>query len=181
VLLAAATLAGCGSAPTRDVRATIVDEEGAPIPEAVFYAEAYDDSGAFAFLSARAGQAGEVPDSAREPLKIGWRGGARIALAAFAPGRRPAVLRDPGGRIESDGAVLVLEPAAPLEGELAVAALAFPFEDDPLLAVLAAAPEHARLRRALREVYGALEASGARPLTPNEERKLRALEELERR
>jgi hypothetical protein len=140
-LLALLTIACSDLASTRDVRVTILDGAGNPVPGAIFYAEAYDDSGAFAFLIARAGEAGEVPDSAREPLKIPWRRGARIALAAFAPGRRPAVLRRPEGRLATDGAVLVLEPARSAEPGVtssgALADLHFPFEDDPALAARA--------------------------------------------
>jgi hypothetical protein len=142
-----AAAAGCGAPTTRDVRATILDEQGEPVPGAVFYAEAYDEHGPFAFLSARAGTAGEVPDTAREPLKLAWKGGAKVALAAFAEGYRPAVLRDPAGYVESDGALLVLvrgEEADPA----AVADLGFPFAGRAELAAQAAAPEHDALRLA---------------------------------
>ena len=54
-------LASCSTTPsTRDVRVTIVDEAGDPLPGAVFYVEAYDESGPFAFLTARAGEAKEA-------------------------------------------------------------------------------------------------------------------------
>jgi hypothetical protein len=156
--------AGCGAPKTRDVRATILDEEGRPVPGAVFYAEAYDATGPFAFLSARSGTAGEVPDSAREPLKLPWRGGARVALAAFADGFRPAVRRDPTRPVESDGALLVLvrgdeaDPAA-------VEELGFPFTAGgapPALAEAASAPEHAPLR----EAFARARAARAEPVAP---------------
>ena len=71
-------LTGCGDAPpSRDLRVTIVDPEGRPIPGAVFYAEARDDSGAFACLVALAGDAGEVPDVAWKAAGLGWRPGSR--------------------------------------------------------------------------------------------------------
>lgn len=111
--LAGVIVAGCADlAPTRDVRASIVDENASPLPGAIFYVEVRDEAGAFDYQWAIAGRAGEVPDSAREPLKIPWRRGARLAMAAFAPGRRPFVLAETDGRILSDGAVLTLEPGA---------------------------------------------------------------------
>ena len=64
-------LASCADlTKTRDVRVTIVNERGEPISGAIFYVEAADDRGAFAFLWARSGLAGEVPQSAREPLEL---------------------------------------------------------------------------------------------------------------
>lgn len=149
--LVALALPGCGRLEsTRDVRVTILDEAGNPLPGAVFYVEAYDDDGPFAFLAARAGDAGEVPDQAREPLKLPWRRGAHLALAAFAPGRRSAVHRDPGRRLESDGVVLTLVAAATPaeEWQPAVAKLGFPFAGDSALAAKAGRPEFAFLREA---------------------------------
>jgi hypothetical protein len=174
-LAGAIALSACGGPSTRDVRVTILDEDGAPVPGAVFYAEAYDADGPFAFLSAVAGMAGEVPDSAREAAKIAWRPGARIALAAFAPGYRPVVRRDPEGRVESDGALLVLRPAGPDGGwDPAVAELGFPFEGRPELAQRAAAPEHDALRAALRAAWDARRAL-PEPLTEAERRKASTL------
>ncbi len=156
--LALAGALGCADlASTRDVRVTVVDEDTAPLPGAVFYVEAVDDSGAFACEWGVAGPAGEVPVSAREPVKIPWRPGARLAMAAFAPGRTPAVIRETGGawRI-SDGAVLELRPGDPWNPELA--ALAFPFEDEPALAALVAAPSADALREAFRAAWAAAPA-----------------------
>jgi hypothetical protein len=156
------------------VRVTIVDEKGAPIPGALFYAEAYDEKGAFAFIAGVAGDAGEVPDSAREPLKMPWRRGARIALVAFADGRIPTVLKDPAQRIESDGALITLEaqpesisardsanggpgdrggslPGSALPSGLAE--LGFPFEYQPELAQQLAGGEHAALRATFLAAY----------------------------
>jgi hypothetical protein len=150
---AAVAATGCGGPSAKDVRATILDERGEPVAGAVFYAEAYDDAGPFAFLSARSGTAGEVPDSAREPLKLPWRAGAKVALAAFAEGFRPTVVRDPEGYVESDGALLVLvrgdeaDPAA-------VAPLGFPFEGRAGLAEAAGAAGHAALRDAFARARG---------------------------
>jgi hypothetical protein len=178
LFLAGAEHAGCAGGGTRDVRATILDESGEPIPGAIFYAEAYDEDGAFAFLSDRAGSAGEVPDSAREPLKIPWRRGARIALAALAPGRPPAVLRDPSGRIESDGALLV-QRSAPAGGSSGggLASLAFPFENDPELVRRLGGSEFAELRAAFLAAYEEIEQSES-ALSPVQQRKKAVLEAL---
>lgn len=172
--------AGCDGPSTHDIRVTILDPDGSPIPGAVFYAEVYDDEGAFAFLTARAGDAGEVPDSAREALLIPWRRGARIALAAFAPGYHPNVRRDPAGRVRSDGAVLVLTPISenPESPGPRLTALDFPFVDDPEMSARAAAPEDEELRTAFRAGYEALLASGD-SLSAVEISKIRALGVLE--
>jgi hypothetical protein len=83
-LVALALLAaGCGRDRQRDIRATILDASGQPLPGAIFYAEAYDESGAFACVTARAGQAGEIPDVARTPLPIPWRANARWPANMF--------------------------------------------------------------------------------------------------
>lgn len=146
---------GCAPTPsTRDVRVTILDDAGEPLPGAVLYVEAYDASGPFAFLTAKAGGAGVVPDQARSPLEIAWRPGARLALAAFHPGYRPAVVRDPSRRITSDGALLTLSPGS--EAEPRITELAFPFEDRPGLAGKLAGREYADLRDAFRRSYAAL-------------------------
>lgn len=113
VLLAALILgaAGCSGPSTRDWRATILDESGAPIPGAIFYAEARDADGPFAFVVETAGQAGEVPRSANRPGKIAWRPDARLTVAAFAPGYRPAVHWSDSEFVPSDGIQFVLREA----------------------------------------------------------------------
>ncbi len=156
--LALAASPGCADlASTRDVRVTLVDERTAPLPGAVFYVEAVDDSGAFAYAWRVAGRAGEVPDSAREPVKIPWRPGARLAMAAFAPGRTPAVIRETGGeRRISDGAVLELPHGEAWNPELA--ALAFPFEHEPELAARLAVAAEGPLREAFAAAWAAAPA-----------------------
>jgi len=121
------------TADRRDVRVTIVDGEGRPVPGALFYLEVRDADGPFAFEWRVAGQAGEVPDSAYEPLQVPWRPGSRVALAAFAPGHRPAVLRPDEPNPHTDGLVLRLEASAE-RWNPELAELAFPFEDTPALA-----------------------------------------------
>lgn len=143
----------------RDVRVTIVDEHGRPVPGAVFYAEATDEHGAFAFYWASAGLAGEVPQSAREPAKLPWRRGAHLAMAAFAPGRRSAVVRETTERIDADGAVLELDPGPAWNPELAH--LAFPFLAPPELAARLRDPASRPLVEAFRSAWSAAPDSSA--------------------
>lgn len=169
---AAAMLPGCADvASTRDVRATVIDEEGNPVPGAIFYAEVRDANGPFAFEWRVAGAAGEIPDSAYEPLKLPWRPGARVAFAAFAPGCRAAVTIFPGERPRTDGAVLTL-PHADSAWNAELASLAYPFEDAPepaaRLAEAGAAADP--LRAAFRAAWADRPASP--PPNPVELRKL---------
>lgn len=154
---ALAVFAGCAGPTQRDVRATVLTEDGSPIPGAIFYAEARDDDGPFAFLTMTTGTAGEVPQSAWTSSKIEWRPGARVAVAAFAPGYVPAVIHDPAGAVRTDGALLVLHPVSG-DGAAwnpALAELAFPFPDTPELAERAREPAAAALRNAFREAWEA--------------------------
>lgn len=154
LLLPAFLLAlGCAdTAPTRDVRATVVDEAGRPIPEAIFYAEVREDDAAFAFVWAVVGEAGEVPDSAYEPLKIPWRSGARVSLAAFAPGHQSAVVRIDSSTPRTDGILLTLPRAeSPWNAELAL--LSAPFEGHPELAAEFGAAAQEPLRAAFRTAW----------------------------
>jgi hypothetical protein len=166
-------LAACSGAPsTRDVRVTIVDEEGEPLPGALLYVEAYDAAGAYAVLVAKAGPAGVIPDQAREPLKIAWRPGARLALAAFHPGHRPAVVRDTNRRIASDGALLEL--ARGDAAEPSVLELLFPFEGQPRMEDTIAQDDWAEQRAAFRRAWALLPGAVA-------ERKNSTLDAIERR
>lgn len=168
-------LAGCAdTASTRDVRATIVDETGAPVPGAFFYAEVGDASGPFAFVFRVAGRAGEVPDSAYEPLKLPWRPDARVSMAAFAPGRRTAVVRFPSARPRTDGAVLTL-PAGSSPWNPELAELAFPFEDAPDLAERLHQGGFEPLVAAFREAWRARPDDAAPPPTPGDLRKMAML------
>ena len=174
-LVAVVTLAGCGDEPpSRDLRVTIIDPAGRPIPGAVFYAEARDDSGAFACLVALAGEAGEVPDSAWKAASLGWRPGARAAIAAFAEGRQPAIHWRADDSVRTDGAVLVLEPAEgpqDLWNPLAVR-LAWPLPPD------GAPPPGDPARKALQEALEATwqaRAALPRPLSPSEQARFEAI------
>jgi hypothetical protein len=153
------------------VRVTILDDAGEPLSGALLYVEAYDASGAYATLVAKAGPAGVIPDQAREPLKIAWRPGARLALAAFHPGHRPVVVRDPTRQVVSDGALLELPRGEAAEPR--VVELLFPFEDEPGMADAVAGAEYAELRAAFRRAWAGLPAAVT-------ERKISTLDAIER-
>lgn len=168
-------VAGCSDlASTRDLRATLLDEDGNPLPGALLYAEISDENGPFAFVVEIAGQAGEVPDSAREAYKLPWRPGARVTLVGFAPGRRPEVLTSSTDRpLQTDGVLLVLATAVdPWNPDLA--RLSYPFSDTPGLAARAARVEHRSLSDAFLTAWEAREAQSA-PLTESEVQRIQAL------
>jgi hypothetical protein len=102
-----------------------------------------------------------------------------MTLAAFAPGRRPAVLAPGDGRVVTDGAVLTLDPSDPTRPPPPLDAIAFPFETRPDLAArVRAEPAWTALAAAFREALAAREASGE-PLTAAERRKADFLDRLE--
>jgi hypothetical protein len=179
VVLVAVAFISAGCTGRRELRAVIQDASGRPIPGAVFYAEAYTNSGAFDFAFSSAGPSGEVPPAAGRPLSIEWAPGAKLALAAFAPGKQPMVVYDQLGRVKADGLVIPLQdlPATGLRWEPRVANLSFPFEDNPKLAARITDQKCAPLRKAFREAYALLGREGL----PRELTKLRFLEDLDRR
>ncbi|MEK7409738.1 MAG: hypothetical protein AAB225_32150 [Acidobacteriota bacterium] len=174
-----ALLPATGCSTTQELRAFVFDQAGRPIPGALFYAEAYTHDGAFDFAFSLPGPNGAAPPSGHPPLTIRWRWGAKLALAAFAPGKKPIAVYDELGRVRADGIVFNLQdlPDKGLRWEPRVADLSFPFENAPRLAARAAAPECAPLRRAFRAAYEPLFA-GEEPALPRQILKMRALERL---
>lgn len=171
-----------GCTATQAVQATIVDEAGRPIPGALLYVEAYTHPEAFDFTYAASGANGEVPAASSPPLTLGWRRGARVALAAFAPGKKPTVLYDPLGNVAPEGMEIMLYDL-PDEGrrwEPRLAQLSFPFEHIPELAARAALPEAEAVRRAFLAAYAPL-AGGEETALPVEQEKLEALRRLDNR
>lgn len=182
-LAAAATLLLGSSACSSEqlLRARIVDAHGQPLPGALFYAEAYTREGAFDFTFARAGAAGEVPVAGGPDARIAWRSGARLALAAFAPGKVPVVVYDPLGRVKADGIEMPLEEAAD-EGEAwepRLAQLSYPFEGQPGLAARLRSSEYRALRQVFRRAYAALTDGQLYAVLPGEREKLEALRRLD--
>jgi hypothetical protein len=161
-LLAFAFLCGCESTtPLRDIRATLLDEDGKPIPGALLYAESVVDGEPFSFVIAQAGHAGEVPEIAIRALKLPWKRGADVALAAFAPGKTPSVRYDPRRPLRTDGVVLTLRTAIGPEDSWNpdLFRLALPFEGSSeassRMADSLRAPQYDYLRNALRVAYAA--------------------------
>jgi hypothetical protein len=178
-MLSAFTISGCESTtPLRDIRATLLDEQGRPVFGALLYAEAVTREGAFSFVSARSGKAGEVPEVAIRALKIPWKRGAKLALAGFAEGRRPVVLHDPVESVPSDGVSLTLVPAA-LPGDSwnpDLLLLEFPFEANSHLASQLRETRYDDLRAAFRAAYGSRPPT--EPATPQESAKISAIQSL---
>jgi hypothetical protein len=151
-------LGACESTtPVRDLRATFLDEKGQPIPGALLYAEAVTEEGPHSFVQARSGQAGEVPKIAIRALKIPWKRGARLAIAGFAPGKRPLVLYDPNRSVPSDGILLTLQSAVHPEDAWNpdLLLLEFPFERNPELFQSLRGKEYEDLRSTFRTAYAA--------------------------
>jgi len=170
---------GCESTtPVRDIRATFLDEKGQPVPGALLYAEAVTQEGAHSFVKARSGRAGEVPEIAIRALKIPWKRGARLSIAGFAAGKRPAVLHDPRRSVPSDGVLLTLEPAIhpgdAWNPDLLL--LEFPFEGNPSLSQTVQEPEYADLRAAFRTAYAACPPDA--PLSPRQKSRISAIQSL---
>lgn len=178
-ILAALSCCACESTtPVRDIRATILDEQGNPISGALLYAEAVTDDGAFSFVSARSGKAGEVPEIAIRALKIPWQRRARLSLAAFAEGRRPTVLHDPARSVPSDGVSLTLGPmlSAADAWNPDLLLLEFPFETNPRLAQELRDPRFHELRAAFRTSFAAHPPE--EPLGPQKVSKISAIQSL---
>lgn len=182
-LAAAATLLLGASACSSEqfLRARIVDGHGQPLPGAILYAEAYTREGAFDFAFARAGPAGEVPPAGGPEARIAWRRGARLALAAFAPGKVPVVVYDPLGRVKADGIEMPLEDATDeaQAWEPRLARLSYPFEEQPALASRLRRGEYHDLRQAFRRAYAALSDGQLHAVLPAEREKIEAMQRLD--
>ena len=171
-------LGGCRT--VEEITANIVDANQQPIPGALLYVEVYDDEGTFDFAFGVSGGAGEVPASGQAPVTVRWRAGAKLAFAAFAEGKKPVVVYDQLGRTQPRGNVFELadSPEVGLRWEPRIAELAFPFENEPVLAGRAAVADCVELRRAFREAYRPL-IEGEESVLPEEQVKIEALDRLE--
>lgn len=168
---------------TKTLSARIVDETGRPIPGAIFYAEAYTfASGVIDFTFAKAGPNGEIPAAGTPAPTLGWHKEARLALAAFAPNRKPFCLysHNRQAAVEADGVALPLAPL-PRKGlrwEPRLGQLGFPFEEKPELAQRLAQPDYSVLRAAFLKAYAPL-ANHEETATPQELKKLEFLQAME--
>jgi hypothetical protein len=180
-VVASLALASSACSSDMELRAKIVDAQSRPLPGALFYAEAYTHDGVFDFAFARAGSGGEVPAAGSPELHVTWRSGAKLALAAFAPGKMPIVVYDQLGRVKADGIEMPLEdlPAKGGSWEPRVAQLSYPFENTPDLAARLRRSEYQDLRRAFREVYAPLIAGEQPAILPAERVKIEAIKRLD--
>lgn len=147
----------CASAcrDSAEVRARILDERGRPVAGAILYVECDSGAGATDFQFAVASRDGVIPADGATPLVYRAERGAKLTLAALAPGKKPTVLYDHAGRIQPDGLTLVLKDLArPGERwEPRIGMLTYPFEGHPELAARLRRPEYSELRRAFVQTY----------------------------
>lgn len=165
LLVIAAFFPGCQSVePMRDIRATFIDESGKPIREALLYAEAVNESGAFAYVWERAGEAGEVPKIAIRALRIPWERGAKLTLVGLAPGRASVIVRDSTDALDADGIVLEMRaaPDSTATWNPELAELQYPFAPQSALRRQLLGPGEAALREAFAAAWAAHPDSTAR-------------------
>lgn len=164
-----------------ELRAKIVDAQNRPLPGALLYAEAYTNNGVFDFTFGRAGSEGEIPAAGSSGIRVRWRIGAKLALAAFAPGKKPIVVYDQLGRVRANGIEMPLEDLSGKgqDWEPRVAQLSYPFESSPDLAERLRHNEYLDLRRALQQAYAPLIAGEQPAILPAERIKIEAIKRLE--
>jgi hypothetical protein len=148
VILLMTMAAVSAQAGTREIRASILDPYGHPVPGAGLYVEASTYEGeVYDFAFALAGQKGEVPASGRPPLKINSRRGSNLSYLAMAPGKECMVIHEYYGRQIAEPSFILRDahPDYPNED----LKWQYPFRDKPELANKAAQPEYAELRKLL--------------------------------
>lgn len=179
VAVAVCALFGCRS-ETRRLDVRVVDSEGKPIADALFYAEAFTlDERAFDFDWGRSDSDGYVFRADGAPLEIAWKSDARLSHAAFAPGMKPAGFIDHLGRATDSAFSVILYDTSQtaLDYQPVLAKMSFPFETKPYLARRLRDPSNRPLLTAFRQAYEPL-ISGGIPTMPEEQAKLSFLESL---
>lgn len=160
---------GCQSVePMRDIRATFIDESGRPLREALLYAEAVNEGGAFAYVWERAGEAGEVPRVAIRALRIPWERGAKLTLVGLSPGRAPVIVRDSTQTLAADGIVFEMKAASDSTAvwNPRLAELQYPFAPESALRRRLLGPGEVALREAFAAAWAAHPDSSARQGPP---------------
>ncbi len=168
-------------APEKYLHASILDTEGNPIPDAVFYAEASThESGAFDFLFAVPDEDGEV-GSKENPATIRWKPNAKLSIAAFAPNKKTIVIFDHDNVIIEHGIVLKMENSKPGDSawERDLLLLSFPFEKQPELAKRLSGIKPQLLRNSFLQAYNKFLSGKAQP-TEKERRKVDKIRQLEK-
>ena len=167
-----------GCSRSYSVAVSVVDQDGRPVPDAIFYAEAYRSRRTFDFLFAQTDAEGRAPGPESAPLTLEGRPGTKLAVAVLATGKAPVVVYDALGRVEANGLRFVLEDAATAgRWNPRLAQLAYPFGDEPKLRRRLDDDLARPLNQAFREAYAALGADGESVL-PLEETKRAAVREF---
>ena len=165
----------------KDLSAVIVDDSGAPIAGAVFYAEAFvPNEGAFDFVFAVSDTNGGIPAEGSEPLNIAWQRGARLALAVLAADYQPFAIYAYEDLVQANGIQIMMQAQtdSPLAWEPRLGHFSFPFEQNAELAKRLRQAEYKKLRRAFLQAYQPLIA-GKVSAMPREVDKIKFLQYLE--
>jgi hypothetical protein len=179
LILLTANFSACTSA--KDIQAQIVDEQRNPVPNALLYYEIRTNRTVYDFGFAVAGNDGNVPASGTSPVKVTWRSGAKLSIAAFARGYVPTVLSEPPGKVDPQGNVIILRNPAKsiLPFEPRLMDLAFPFEKYPQLRSRLSQPQYLLLRKAFVSAYESMDF-GERTLPEYQRAKINAVWSLKR-
>ncbi len=167
---------------TRELRATILDTEGNPVPNTLFYAESFTyNKGTLDFTHSKAGLKGEVPPEGNQPLAIRWQSDAKLAFAVFAPGKSTVVVLDRVDYYNTHDLIVNLRPDTGVQQGLKpdVTSLAFPFEKNEELQTRIKSEEYRLLIQTFLQAYEPV-LSGEEPAGKRERKKAKAVERIAR-
>ncbi|HWR81977.1 MAG TPA: hypothetical protein VN285_01595 [Candidatus Deferrimicrobium sp.] len=139
-----------------DLRARVVDSKGRGIAGAIFYAEAFQyRGGVYDFAWGQADSQGIISTGTGQVPALRWRGNAKLAIAALAPGKTPVAVIDYLDRISGTDIEVTLQDHSDttMNWEPRLASLSFPFEQNPALARRLRQPENVELIEAFAEAY----------------------------
>lgn len=165
---------------TRELRATILDMEGNPVPNSFFYAESYTHRERIIdFVHAQAGLEGEVPPDGNKPLTIRWQSDAQLVLAIFAPGKKTIVVFDRTHFYDTNEMVFNLQSLSneQQQWQPEITHLAFPFENNEKLQSRIKLTENNPLIKIFLQAYLPI-ISGQEPAVKRERKKAEAIQKL---
>ena len=142
-------------APKKYLQASILDSEGNPVADAIFYAEASTHAtGAFDFVFAVPYEKGEI-GTKDNPVSIQWNPQAKLSVAAFAPGKKTEVIIDHSNVIIEHGIIFKL---ATIENDSSswepnLLLLSYPFESQPDLAQKLTQDQYQLLNKTVLDAY----------------------------
>ncbi|MBN2493009.1 MAG: hypothetical protein JXR96_00355 [Deltaproteobacteria bacterium] len=136
-------------AASREIRASIRDPWGNPVPGACLYVEAWTGNGEeYDFAFARAGARGEIPADGTAPATISWRRGARLTYLVLEADREPVLIFDRDRHLDPGALEFRLEDLHP-DRRPDLRGLGYPFDGQPELSRRLADPRLAPLRSLL--------------------------------